>query len=118
MDIASTHLHHRQNFMMKGVQNMTEKHIEQHLVKAVKAKDGIAPKFVSPGYDGVPDRLLLLPGGKRAFCELKATGKKLRPIQARRKAQLERLGFSVYIIDDISQITPTLTQILMGGDRI
>lgn len=95
---------------------MTEKHIEQQLVKAVRAHGGIALKFVSPGYDGVPDRLILFPGGRLAFCELKATGKKLRPIQAMRKAQLERLGFPVYIIDEVSQIMPTVRKILKGDE--
>lgn len=83
---------------------MREKNIESKLVKAVKEKGGIAPKFVSPGLDGVPDRLVLLPGGKIAFIELKATGKKLRPLQVRRKRQLEKLGFSVYCIDRADQI--------------
>ena len=83
---------------------MREKNIEGKLVKAVKEKGGIAPKFVSPGLDGVPDRLVLLPGGKIAFIELKATGKKLRPLQVRRKKQLEKLGFSVYCIDRADQI--------------
>ena len=83
---------------------MREKTIESKLVKAVKEKGGIAPKFVSPGLDGVPDRLVLLPGGKIAFIELKATGKKLRPLQVRRKKQLEKLGFSVYCIDRADQI--------------
>lgn len=96
---------------------MTEKYIEQQLVKAVRAHGGIAPKFVSPGYDGVPDRLILMPGEKIAFCELKAPGKKMRPLQIRRKAQIERLGFSVYIIDEVSQIMPTLSEILKGGEH-
>ena len=96
---------------------MTEKHIEQQLVKAVRSHGGIAPKFVSPGYDGVPDRLILFPGGRIAFCELKAPGKKMRPLQLRRKAQLERFGFSVYIIDEVSQISPILSEILKGGEH-
>ena len=96
---------------------MTEKHIEQQLVKAVRSHGGIAPKFVSPGYDGVPDRLILMPGGRIAFCELKAPGKKMRPLQIRRKAQIERLGFSVYIIDEVSQIMPTVSEILKGGEH-
>ena len=96
---------------------MTEKHIEQQLVKAVRSHGGIAPKFLSPGYDGVPDRLILFPGGRIAFCELKAPGKKMRPLQLRRKAQLERFGFSVYIIDEVSQISPILSEILKGGEH-
>ena len=74
------------------------------LVKAVKSMGGLAPKFVSPGLDGVPDRLVLLPGGKIAFIELKAPGETLRPLQVRRKRQLEALGFLVYCIDGPEQI--------------
>lgn len=78
---------------------MREKTIEAKLVQAVRTKGGLAPKFTSPGLDGVPDRLVLLPGGRIAFIELKAPGKTLRPLQVRRKRQLEALGFSVYCID-------------------
>lgn len=59
--------------------------IEKALVKEAKSRGGMAVKFVSPGFDGVPDRLVLLPGGKCAFVELKAPGKKLRPLQEKRK---------------------------------
>ena len=51
-----------------------EKTIEHKLVKAVHLMGGLALKFISPGFDGVPDRVVLLPGGKAAFVELKATG--------------------------------------------
>lgn len=93
---------------------MTEKYIEQKLVKAVKERGGIAPKFVSPGLDGVPDRIVLLPMGRMAFVELKAPGKKMRPLQVRRKALLEALGFLVYCIDGVEQIDEVLKE--MGGD--
>ena len=55
----------------------SEKQIEQSLVKAVKNMGGIAPKFVSPGFDGMPDRIVLLPHGLMAFVEVKTPGKKL-----------------------------------------
>ena len=90
---------------------MTEKQIEQKLVKAVKAKGGLAPKFVSPGFDGVPDRIVLLPRGRIAFIELKAKGRKMRPLQVRRKRQLKALGFSVYCIDSPEQIAGILDEI-------
>lgn len=90
---------------------MNEKTIEQKLVQAVKKLGGLAPKFVSPGLDGVPDRLVLLPGAKIAFIELKARGKPLRPLQVRRKRQLETLGFSVYRIDGPEQIGGILDEI-------
>ena len=90
---------------------MTEKQIEQKLVSAVKAKDGLAPKFVSPGFDGVPDRIVLLPHGRIAFIELKAKGRKMRPLQVRRKRQLESLGFSVYCIGSPEQIGGIIDEI-------
>jgi hypothetical protein len=97
-----------------GGKQVTEKYIEQKLVKAVKELGGIAPKFASPGLDGVPDRIVLLPMGRIAFIELKAPGKKMRPLQVKRKRQLEALGFLVYCIDGIEQIYEVLKE--MGGD--
>lgn len=91
---------------------MREKEIEAKLVAAVKHAGGIAPKFSSPGFDGVPDRLLLLPDGRLAFAEVKAPGKKLRPLQVKRKRQLEALGFSVYCIDSLEQIGGIIGEIL------
>ena len=90
---------------------MREKTIEEHLVKAVRLMGGLAPKFVSPGLDGVPDRLLLLPDGRMAFAELKAPGKQLRPLQIRRKRQLETLGFRDFVIDNTDQIGGILDEL-------
>lgn len=90
---------------------MQEKYIEQKLVATVKNMGGIAPKFVSPGIDGMPDRIVLLPVGRIAFVECKATGKKMRPLQKKRKKQLEALGFLVYCLDDVEQIGGILSEI-------
>lgn len=93
---------------------MREKLIEQKLVYKVKAAGGIAPKFVSPGLDGMPDRLLLLPGGRMAFVEVKAPGEKPRPLQVARHRLLTELGFKVYVLDDPEQITKILEDIQNG----
>ena len=90
---------------------MREKIIEKELVRAVKDKGGIAPKFTSPGFDGMPDRLVLLPGGRMGFVELKAPGKKPRALQLARHRLLRRLGFNVYVIDEINQIDSVLEEI-------
>ena len=90
---------------------MREKTIEQHLVKAVKNSGGIAPKLVSPGFDGMPDRLVLFPGGKIGFVEVKAPGKEPRPLQVARHGLLRRLGFKVYVLDDPEQIGGILDEI-------
>ena len=90
---------------------MREKWIEQQLVKAVKDIGGIALKIVSPGFDGMPDRLILLPNRKAAFVEVKALGKSLRPLQEKRKRQLEALGILVFCLDNIEQIGGILREI-------
>lgn len=90
---------------------MRENVIERQLAMAVKNMGGMAVKFVSPGLDGVPDRIVLLPNKKMAFVELKAPGKKLRPLQEKRRRQLEALGFPVYVIDGAEQIGGVLDEI-------
>lgn len=81
-----------------------EKQIEQSFAKAVKNMGGISPKFVSPGFDGMPDRIVLLPGGICAFVEVKAPGKKPRALQLARHEMIRRLGFRVYVLDNTQQI--------------
>ena len=90
---------------------MREKVIEQKLVKAVKNVGGIAPKLICPGFDGMPDRLLLLPEGKLAFIEVKAPGKSPRALQAARHKLLRDLGFKVYMLDGMQQIGVILDEI-------
>ena len=90
---------------------MREKEIEQKLTSAVRQIGGICPKFVSPGFDGMPDRIVLLPEGKIGFVEVKAPGKKPRPLQAVRHGLLRRLGFKVYGLDDPKQIGGILDEI-------
>ena len=90
---------------------MREKVIEAQLNQAVRHSGGLALKFVSPGFNGVPDRLLLFTGGRAAFCEVKAPGQKPRPLQAHRMEQLRRLGFMVFVIDDVNQIGGMIDEI-------
>jgi hypothetical protein len=89
-----------------------EKYIEAKFVSEVKNRGGIAPKFVSPGFDGMPDRLVLLPDGRMAFAEIKAPGKKPRPLQVSRHELLWRLGYRVYVIDSTEQIGGVIDEIL------
>ena len=92
-------------------EKLYERTIEQELAARTRAMGGIAPKFTSPGFDGMPDRLVLLPGGRMGFVELKAPGKKPRPLQLVRHRLLRRLGFRVYVIDGIEQIDSVLEEI-------
>lgn len=91
--------------------NMREKQVEQKLVRAVKARGGICPKFVSPGFDGMPDRIVLLPGRHFGFVEVKAPGEVPRPLQVSRHRLMEKLGFRVYVLDDPEKIGGILDEI-------
>ena len=93
---------------------MREKVIERELVRAVKAVGGMCPKLISPGTDGMPDRMVLLPEARIGFVEVKAPGQKPRPLQERRHAQLRDLGFIVFVLDDPEQI-PGIIEAIEGG---
>ncbi|HEM5047485.1 VRR-NUC domain-containing protein [Streptococcus suis] len=90
---------------------MREKYVEQALVKSVKARGGICPKWVSPSFSGVPDRLVFLPNGKFGLVEVKAPDQKPRMLQVSRHKLFERLGFKVYVIDHIEMIGEVLDEI-------
>lgn len=83
---------------------MREKEIEKKLSLEAKKRGGLAVKFVSPGFDGMPDRILFMPNGRVAFIEVKAPGKRPRPLQMARHKLLRRLGFLVFVLDDENQI--------------
>ena len=91
---------------------MREKTIEQHLVKAVKNSGGIAPKLVSPGFDGMPDRLVILPMNYMAFVEVKSPGGKPRSLQVKRHELLRRLGCRVFVLDDEGKISELMSAML------
>lgn len=94
---------------------MREKEIENYLREQVRKIGGKAYKFVSPGNDGVPDRLVCLPGGRTVFVELKAPGKKPTPLQCRRHKELENLGQLVFIIDSKEQVDELLRAFAFYG---
>lgn len=90
---------------------MLESKVESHLCKEAKKRGGVALKFVSPGMNGVPDRIVLLPNGKMGFVELKAPGEKPRPLQIKRMRGLEKLGFRTYVADTREMIGGILDEI-------
>ena len=92
---------------------MNEAGIEKRLKLKVNENGGLALKLVSPGFAGVPDRLVLFPGSKVVFVELKAPAKKLRALQRKRKKQLEALGFKVYKIDSYKAIDRMLEEMVL-----
>lgn len=90
---------------IRGTNKMAaETKLENKLVKEVRRAGGLALKLVSPGYTGLPDRLLLIAFGHVGFVEVKAPGKKPRKLQLARHRQLRKLGFKVFVLDDETQI--------------
>ena len=90
---------------------MREKEIEEFLVKSVKARGGLCPKFTSPSSVGYPDRLVLLPGAKVLFVEVKAPGKKPRKLQDRRIKSLCALGFKALSVDSKEKVLEVLDEV-------
>lgn len=77
-----------------------EKWLERDRLKpAIEKAGGLCLKLFSPWFTGLPDRMILMPGGRITFVEVKTTGKKLQPRQIYVKAQLEKLGFRVFKVD-------------------
>jgi hypothetical protein len=83
---------------------MREKEIEKALAIEARRRGGLALKLVTPTLDGMPDRLVLMPGGKVGFVEVKAPGLKPRALQLARHRMLRNLGFQVFVLDDKTQI--------------
>ena len=90
---------------------MLEKELEKKLVKAIKSLGGLCWKLTSPGTVGVPDRICLLNKGKIIFVEVKREGETLWPVQKKRKQELEKLGFKVFVLDSEEKIQEVLNEI-------
>jgi hypothetical protein len=90
----------------------TEDTVETHLRKRVKVLRGLCIKLNPFGYAGIPDRLVLLPGGIVAFIELKRpVGGRFEPLQERWHGKLRQLGFRVYVCNTKASVDATLEEI-------
>lgn len=85
-----------------------EKRIEQKFVKTMESAGWPAPKLSCPGFDGMPDRMILKENGQVFFAEIKAPGEEPRPLQEARINMLERRGFRVYVVDSIEDAEKVL----------
>lgn len=87
-----------------------ERDIERKLVQGVKALGGIAYKWVSPGHDGVPDRIVVFPGGRVEFVELKTSIGRISPIQQAQIARLKALEQVVIVLYGLDEVTEYLAR--------
>lgn len=95
---------------------MRETDVESYLKKRVRADlQGRALKWVSPGFNGVPDRIVLVPLGRIYFVETKAPGKGLRALQGVVRDLITSLGFIVLRIDTKSKVDKFIEEVLANG---
>lgn len=78
---------------------MNEKLIERKLREEVRRRGGLALKFASPYHRGMPDRVVLMSGGRVAFAEIKTTGMRPTPLQEVAIKKLRQLGFVAVVVD-------------------
>lgn len=97
----------------------SEKRVEALLVSGVKQMGGLAYKFVSPGNSGVPDRIILMPGGKIYFVELKREGGQLTNLQKRQINRIQKLDCQVDVLHGMVEVSNFLLRLqaeqLEGG---
>lgn len=95
----------------RPVSPISEKAIEQRLRVEIKARDGLALKFVSPGHMGVSDRIVLMPGGRIWFVETKTPGRKLTALQHLFAKTVTGLDFQHRVIDSYEALTQFLQEV-------
>ena len=92
----------------------SESEIEAYLVKSVKSKNGLCMKWTSPGNAGVPDRIVIVPGGKVYFVELKAEGKKenLSPLQRNFMNKLKNLNCDIRVVASFQEVEDFVKEVV------
>ena len=89
---------------------LRETEVEKYLKKEVESRGGVCWKFTS-ATSGVPDRVVLLPAGVIAFCEVKRLGALPRPQQVKRLLQIQRLGTTATWVDSKESVKEFLNEI-------
>lgn len=93
----------------------SEKAVEAYLVKRMREIGGRAYKWVSPGNDGVPDRMCIFPGGRVELAELKGAGGRVSRLQAHRFAELSGMGRRVWVLWSRDSIDRFIEEVLAGA---
>ena len=82
----------------------SEKSLEARLRREVEARGGKAIKLTSQLHRGLPDRLVLMPGGHAWFVEVKTTGRKPTKLQQAVHRDLRAMGFDVFVVDSTASL--------------
>ena len=95
---------------------MKEKDLEAWVGQQVRRKGGMWLKWVSPGFTGVPDRIVVAGGGRIAFVEMKQEGGRLSRRQEYVLDMFRRFGFKVYVVYNKDQARAMLREVM--GDEV
>lgn len=96
---------------------MKESTIEARLVREVKKRGGLCYKFTSPGNPGVPDRIVILPGGMTIYVELKTEIGRLAKIQQWQIEELRKRGAEVRVLKGMDQVLAFLEEVMPNEVR-
>lgn len=91
---------------------MTEAQIEARMVRMVRERGGLCPKFVSPGNPGVPDRILITPDGRVYFVELKTEVGRLAKIQRWQRDEMAKRGIDVKVLHGWPAVREFLEEVM------
>ena len=91
---------------------MKESYIESQLVRRIRAAGGLCYKWVSPGCDGVPDRIVILPGGRVIFVELKTETGWLSKIQQYTHMTMRERGVDVRTLYGLDQVKAFVKEVV------
>lgn len=96
---------------------MKESTIEARLVREIRKRGGLCYKFTSPGSPGVPDRIVILPGGVTVYIELKTEIGRLANIQKWQIEELRKRGATVRVLKGMNQVLAFLEEVDKGEIR-
>ena len=94
---------------------MKESYIESYLARKVKECGGLCFKFVSPGNPGVPDRIVITPGGKTIYVELKTEIGRLAEVQKWQRSEIEKRGADVRVLFGMDAVKDFLKEVFADG---
>ena len=104
---ASVYTRAREGFVTES-----EKALEAELRERCKALGWMCIKLTSQYQRGLPDRLILMPGGRVCFAEIKTTGKKPTALQRVTHERLRALGYRVEVVDTTESLDNLIVDLL------
>ena len=116
----TSHKRAREKLQIRKETGMKERDIEVLLREGVKQLGGKAYKWVSPGNAGVPDRIVILPGGKVIFIELKQENGRLTRLQKVQQQTLRGMGAVAVTLrgaEDVKMYLDVLKEMMERGAK-